>query len=431
MAIYLINLFSYIIILIVYKLILAKEFFTRRDFIYGVFYCGFPTLLYQYNLYNNTIEFIVGLGVIFIMIFTHLNYGILNAIITGFLTLFSNLLSNNIIEFLIKSMNIPTQTYNNNLLNYLLVTIAIGILSSIFSLIIYKIKNYIKNISDDLENKIILHYSAFLFSLMSTIFYWLAYHNNFDLTKNLKIFSIIQIIFVAIIFSFLIFMIRNSLVKQKLKIQEQKIKEQEIYIEEIEKIQKNLRIFKHDYKNVTLGILTYIENEDLAGLKAYCQEHIFQFEQQYANDDSRLDRIKNFQQKEIQSIVWTKAVQALSNKINLILEVEENIYYKTNILDLSRILGIWWDNAIEACKDNQKIRLLAYNDEQKTYLILENDCDKDFNLINLSDDNFSTKGENHGLGLRNIDEIIRNNDNLQNYTEIEDGVFRQILIVNN
>ena len=101
-----------------------------------------------------------------------------------------------------------------------------------------------------------------------------------------------------------------------------------------------------------------------------------------------------------------------------------------NIIDLSRVVGILLDNAIEGAKATERpyIKLALINKENSVSMILVNSTTKDTPPIHvIYKKGFSTKGNNRGLGLNNLKEIIGKYNNVSLDTIIEANEFTQVI----
>ena len=112
-----------------------------------------------------------------------------------------------------------------------------------------------------------------------------------------------------------------------------------------------------------------------------------------------------------------KAVLSL-NKIN------SDYYYPT-----SKILGIIFDNAIEASIEskNPEIVLDIYEKENYIYISLYNTYKGKINIEDINNKNFSTKGKNRGLGLFIVNSITRKNKNIKLNQKCRENYFETII----
>ena len=105
-----------------------------------------------------------------------------------------------------------------------------------------------------------------------------------------------------------------------------------------------------------------------------------------------------------------------------------------DIIDLSRILGIILDNAIEASleSDDKRVNIAFINKNSSVIIVLINTFKGDIPLLSkLFKEGFSTKGENRGFGLSNLKDIIGKYMNISLDTYIENNEFYQEITINN
>jgi two-component system sensor histidine kinase AgrC len=101
-----------------------------------------------------------------------------------------------------------------------------------------------------------------------------------------------------------------------------------------------------------------------------------------------------------------------------------------NSYELTRILGILMNNAIEASKecDEKIINVTFRKDKRKNVqlIIVENTYkDKEIDTEKIYEKGFSTKQGNTGLGLWEIRQILKKHNNLNLYTTKNDEFFIQ------
>ena len=102
------------------------------------------------------------------------------------------------------------------------------------------------------------------------------------------------------------------------------------------------------------------------------------------------------------------------------------------IYEFSRILGILLDNAIEeASKCSEKIVNIKFRNEQNKHrqvIIIENTYNnKDVDTEEIFNKGFSGKQNHSGLGLWEVKQILKKNNNLTLYTAKDNRLFKQQL----
>ena len=102
-------------------------------------------------------------------------------------------------------------------------------------------------------------------------------------------------------------------------------------------------------------------------------------------------------------------------------------------LDICRIIGVLFDNSIEAAElcDRKFIEIIIFKKDNSTTFIISNSCLNNTPPVNkIYEKNFSTKGLERGIGLKSVKNIL--NEKYKNVllnTEIQNLVFKQELII--
>lgn len=203
------------------------------------------------------------------------------------------------------------------------------------------------------------------------------------------------------------------------------------YTAQVESFYNSLRSFKHDYSNILLTLYEYIDTKDIEGLSTYFSQNILPLTKQLEPQNYYITRLANLHIVELKSLVTTKIIYAQEMGIDVTIEIDHPIdRIHTDIIDLVRILGIFLDNAIEAALETEKPKLgfIIINDNSETVFFITNSfVDYHLQLSALSNAGFSTKGNNRGIGLHNVTQIISQHTNLFLDTRTQENTFMQIL----
>lgn len=302
---------------------------------------------------------------------------------------------------------------------------------SIYALLflVYKLLQKLKFNIDILENinkknkYILIANVIFAIIVIFMQIYLIVYYND----KLPSFIILINILSLIAYFGISIF----SMVKtMKLEKTTADLEQEKLYNKTLQILHDNIRAFKHDFSNIIAGIGGYVETDDIEGLKKYYKQLLQDCSQ--VNNLSSLspDSINNPAVYAVLANKYYKA-DSLGIKINLETFIDFNNLHM-EIYEFTRILGIFMDNAIEAASecDNRLINVIIRNDlrQNRQLLIIENTYkNKDINLDKIYEKGYSTKPKNTGLGLWEVDKIIKKHKNLARYTTKTDEFFKQQL----
>ncbi len=272
------------------------------------------------------------------------------------------------------------------------------------------------------KNKIIFLTCFTLVSILSLVQIYLIVHYSDELSVHAVIFS--TLFLVACVLLGLCSLAKSmSCTKAVVDLEQEKLNNKTLKV-----LHDNTIAFKHDFANIMSAIGGYIETNDMPGLKNYYDE-LFQ-------DCSQAKNLCLLSPEAINSpaiyiLLANKYYKADSLGIKTYIEcfIDFNNLYM-QIYEFSRILGILLDNAIEAaceCEDKIiKISILNEPNRNRQVLTIENTYkDKSIDLEKIYEKGFSTKKNNTGLGLWEVNKIIRKNSNLAHYSSKNSEFFKQ------
>lgn len=195
-----------------------------------------------------------------------------------------------------------------------------------------------------------------------------------------------------------------------------------------------VRKLKHDYNNIMQALNGYMSTKQYDKLQAHINSVIGE-----CSDINSLSVInpKIFNDPAIYGIVGAKYFTAIEKDIKFELDISTNIAnINFSMPDLSRILGIILDNAMEATTKLEKgryIKLEMRFDNKKCADIIRvyNTYDTSIN-INTKDvfkKGYSSKEVKSGIGLWEVKKLIDKSGNSQIYASIEKNQFIQNIII--
>lgn len=218
------------------------------------------------------------------------------------------------------------------------------------------------------------------------------------------------LLFIQFLFMIYAFYIQNKLFDRRLEDRLNKERENNLksYLKNLEYSEEKLRRFKHDYRNMLISLRNAIkeDNNDILinKLDRYSENEL---DQENFEEYKDLIRVKDLQ---VKSILISKINEIDRNNIKFSFECAtkiDNLDKLVNPFDLSRIIGIAFDNAIEESKNNQIGEINAYIFQNgKTFTFeIRNKIKNIPQLSKIQQTGFSTKKNHQGLGLSNINQL--------------------------
>lgn len=191
----------------------------------------------------------------------------------------------------------------------------------------------------------------------------------------------------------------------------------ETHYQEVDNMYRQIRGWRHDYRNHIQTMKAYAALENWEAIKHYLD---------LLDDDLKtVDTVIKTGNPMTDAILNSKISLARSKDIDVIADADIPVRLKTSEIDLCCIIGNLFDNAIEASEklppDKRMIRV--YMDMRNTQLYLSftnltagKKMKKEGKIFR------STKGEGHGFGLARMDSIVERLDGYISRNS-EDGAF--------
>lgn len=252
--------------------------------------------------------------------------------------------------------------------------------------------------------------------------------NKYNYPTYFLILNSIQMIIVCIVI-FCLF--KNAMEKEKAKSDLMTIT---LHNKTMTGMVDGVRKLKHDYNNIMQALNGYMSTKQYDKLQAHINSVIGE-----CSDINNLSVInpKIFNDPAIYGIVGAKYFTAIDKDIKFELDISTNIAnINFSMPDLSRILGIILDNAMEATTKLEKGRYMKLEmrfDNKKCADIIRvyNTYDTSIN-INTKDvfkKGYSSKEVKSGIGLWEVKKLIDKSGNSQIYASIEKNQFIQNIII--
>ena len=201
------------------------------------------------------------------------------------------------------------------------------------------------------------------------------------------------------------------------------------YTKNLEMVYNNLRSFRHDYINIMASLAAYIDEKKYKELETFFYEHILPMQKNLTQKNEALNNLLHIHLLELKSILYTKLILAVNQDIEVHIDIPDEIdSVHMEPVDLTRMLGIYLDNAIEAALETEHPILnfhLGKINQDIVFIISNTFMDKGLSVTQMYKKDVTTKGAGHGIGLYNVSEILNRYHNIYHETLMEDGLFIQ------
>lgn len=234
----------------------------------------------------------------------------------------------------------------------------------------------------------------------------------------------------ALLFAYILTSFYSLTKAMKLDIATRDLENAESYNNSLTVLYDNVKGFKHDFDNMVNIIGGYIQVNDIEGLKKY-----------YASLEKDCARVNNVRMLNpniinnpgIYNLIVSKYKKATDLDININFEFFfdfENLHMP--IYEFSRVLGILLDNAIEAAKECEEKQInLIFRESRKQHVqlvIIENTyTNKDIDTKQIFEKGISGKENHSGIGLWEVNNIVKKNNNIVLNTTKDEKYFKQEL----
>ena len=197
----------------------------------------------------------------------------------------------------------------------------------------------------------------------------------------------------------------------------------ETHYREVENMYRQIRGWRHDYRNHIQMMKVLAANGDLDALKAYLDE--------LDTDLNTVDTVVKTGNPMADAILNSKISLARSRNIPTQVDAHIPVKLKMSELDLCCIIGNLFDNAMEASMalPEEKRMIRVYMDMKGTQLYISFTNFTAAKKLNKVGKGFKTsKGEGHGFGLVRIDDIVSRYDGYLSRNS-EDGAFTTEILI--
>ena len=191
----------------------------------------------------------------------------------------------------------------------------------------------------------------------------------------------ISLLFLLLVMGVLNDTFRCGIQKKQLQEQQASLEQQKMYIQSLESVQRDVRVFRHDFKNRMAGIRIQADEGDLKAVQTFISEVTGDFEKKMGEKIFQISQL-GFLQKSMES---------------------------------------------SEDKKQCKVTALFCGDESGVSIIIRNPVKEPVPLSKIWKNGYSTKGPGRGIGLASLRRIVESYDNVSSRSYEEDGLFVQEL----
>ena len=197
----------------------------------------------------------------------------------------------------------------------------------------------------------------------------------------------------------------------------------ETHYREVENMYRQIRGWRHDYRNHIQTMKVLAANGDMDALKVYLDE--------LDTDLNTVDTVVKTGNPMADAILNSKISLARSRNIPTQVDAHIPVKLKMSELDLCCIIGNLFDNAMEASMalPEEKRMIRVYMDMKGTQLYISFTNFTAAKKLSKVGRGFKTsKGEGHGFGLVRMDDIVSRYDGYLSRNS-EDGAFTTEILI--
>ena len=197
----------------------------------------------------------------------------------------------------------------------------------------------------------------------------------------------------------------------------------ETHYREVENMYRQIRGWRHDYRNHIQMMKVLAANGDMDALKVYLDE--------LDTDLNTVDTVVKTGNPMADAILNSKISLARSRNIPTQVDAHIPVKLKMSELDLCCIIGNLFDNAMEASMalQEEKRMIRVYMDMKGTHLYISFTNFTAAKKLDKVGKGFRTsKGEGHGFGLVRMDDIVSRYDGYLSRNS-EDGAFTTEILI--
>lgn len=267
----------------------------------------------------------------------------------------------------------------------------------------------------------------FLFILILVPFTILQLH-------NLLIMLLLPCLCLAILYAqlpFVILLFKVAFYKDAATYQQWEKEEISSYYQTLSSSLSDMQGMRHDIKNIFFTMGNFVNESDNQDMKDFFWEKIYPYSQKTISQSELLSKLYQIPSESLRAFLNLKISQTMEHGVTVHLDIcisPENFKTAIDIIDLTRILGILLDNAIEetAKIPNGIIEIGIRNNKTSCSYIIKNPLTPQTQQTGIHIGH-TTKGDGRGKGLLIVQQLISQYPNAVLNTSIYHSTYIQCL----
>nr|WP_314463034.1 GHKL domain-containing protein [uncultured Clostridium sp.] len=314
-------------------------------------------------------------------------------------------------------------------------SLIISVLAGITILLVHKWRKQLetlKNVSHRYEvvEKIIIGFAVMMivFVISGPVPILSVDLSNDMISLWLSGFYIIMLLFQI---SFLVLIYHLTYSRQTIEFMEESKRRESGYYKTLNQNLKEMANLRHDIRNLFLTMGNFVDRGNDKEMKAFYKENIYPFALDQIEKNYQFAQLCKIPSESLQSFLHMKLYQAHSANLNIkvIIDINENEFrVGMELMDITRILGILIDNAIEECSMQEMpfLELGIRSQNNKVSYSLKNSVRDGRSFENMRLNKSDKKGHS-GRGLKIVKELVDDYQGAELNTYFDNKIFLQIL----
>lgn len=232
-------------------------------------------------------------------------------------------------------------------------------------------------------------------------------------------------------FPFIVLLFKTAFYKDAATYQQWEKDEISSYYQNISSSLSEMAGMRHDIKNIFFTMGNFVDESDNPDMKKFFWEKIYPYSQKTILRSELLSKLYQIPSEPLRAFLNLKISQAIEHDVDVHLDFSlspENFQTAIDIIDLTRILGILLDNAIEETVQitNGMIEIGIRNNETSCSYIIKNPLTLQSELTGIHSGQ-TTKGDGHGKGLLIVHQLLGQYPTAVLNTSIHNSIYIQCL----